>query len=463
MVILIVDDEDGIRNSLRSVLKKRYELILCEDGDIALKELEKKAIDLVISDVQMPKLSGIDLLRKGKELSPETSFLIMTAFGSVEQAVEVIRLGADDYVMKPFDLTDIQHRINRIADLRSWKSETELKHTDEQGDTRLLGTSATIRAAKEFIHKVAEVDSPVLVLGPTGTGKEVIAKAIHESGPRGVRPFVAINCASLSEQLMESELFGHEKGAFTGAVTAKPGKFELAQGGTIFLDEVGELPPSLQAKLLRVLQEKEFYRVGGVRQIKADVRVIAATNRNLREMSKLGQFREDLFFRLNVLNFEMTALSERPEDIPVLIQHFWRKLTLEFGRELKLTQASLRCLSSYTYPGNVRELQNILERLIVLGGRKGDIDVPALPAEIRTGINATPSSGSAAPAPQEEVYTRGLDCVLEQYEAQYLFQAMEDSSHHQAKAAELLKLSRPTLQYKLKKYGYKNPKDREAA
>jgi DNA-binding NtrC family response regulator len=452
MVILVADDAPGIRNTLLQLLKKDHEVILCEDGEAALQVLEKRAVDLVITDHQMPKVSGIDVIRRGKEKAPGTAFLLMTAFGSIEQAVEAIRLGAEDYLLKPFDLSEIEHRIARIEDLKTWKAESALKEESATGSARLIGQSTALQRAREFIAKVAPVPSPVLLLGPSGSGKEVISKAIHESGPRAKRPFVAINCASLSEQLMESELFGHEKGAFTGAVAAKPGKFELAKGGTIFLDEIGEITPALQAKLLRVLQEKEFFRVGGVKQVMTDARVITATHRPLKEMVKQGTFREDLFFRLNVLSFELPPLAKRPEDIPPLIEFFWGRLTREFGKNLTLSPEALQVLHTYSYPGNVRELQNVLERLVVLGSESGSIDAGTLPLEFHS--ESRTQMAGAGGTPRELSSEKGLTEVLEECEARLVSQAMETTGHNQVKAAEILRITRGALQYKLKKYGF---------
>ncbi len=450
MLILIVDDEPGIRKSLHQLLKNQHQVVQCEDGQAAYQTLEKTSFDLVITDNQLPGLSGLELIRRGKEISPATSFLLMTAFGSVEQAVEAIRLGADDYLMKPFDIAEIEHRVHRIEELQAWKNENTLRIEAARGADRLIGKSPAMNAAREFIKKVATAPSPVLLLGASGTGKEVVAKAIHESGPRSVRPFIAINCASLNEQLMESELFGHEKGAFTGANAAKPGKFELAKGGTLFLDEVGELGAGLQAKLLRVLQEREFFRVGGVRQIKTDARVIAATHRQIKEMVKSGHFREDLYFRLNVLTFELAPLADRPEDVPLLIDALWERLTRDMGKRYELPAETKHALRTYPYPGNVRELQNVLERLAVLAPPSGLISRENLPPEF---------SAVAPPSPLDQSQTHrlgnaGLTERIEELEQSLIQQAMEQTHHNQVRAAERLKITRGALQYKLKKYGY---------
>lgn len=455
MRILIADDEKGIRTSLSELLGTDHDVILCEDGESALRKIEVSVFDLVITDHQMPKITGIELIKRGKELSPQTSFMLMSAYGSVDQAVLALKTGADDYFMKPFEFDEILHRVQKISELRDWNNEKVLKGDKPQKS--FTGNSIFISKVKEFVSKVASVHSPVLILGPSGSGKEVLSKTIHETGPRSERPFIAINCASLTEQLMESELFGHEKGAFTGATQTKLGKFELASGGTLFLDEIGELSQNLQAKLLRVLQEKEFFRVGGVRQIKTTARVIAATHRQLKEMVKQGTFREDLFFRLNILTFEMAALVERKEDLPELLDFFWKKHTREIGRRLTLSEGAHEKLLRYSYPGNIRELQNVLERLVVLGPDSGIVGIENLPpeisGEIRGGAVSKAATHPISTDGFDEAVGMGLTEYLDHHEELMIQKAMEVCGYNQIRAAELLKINRGTLQYKLKKYG----------
>lgn len=459
MRIIIADDAPGIRNSLVELLKDKHEVIECETGEEALGIIEKKSIDLVITDNRMPKVTGLALIRRGKEISPSTGFVLMTAYASVDDALEAIRLGAEDYFTKPFDLSEVLHRIGRIEQLREWKVETELKEASRT-TSGLIGNSPSVRNTREFISKVAADTAPILLLGPSGSGKELVARSIHDTGPRAHRPFIAVNCASLGEQLLESELFGHEKGSFTGATTTKPGKFELASGGTLLLDEVGELSPAIQARLLRVLQEKEFYRVGGVRQIHCDARVIAATNRNLKEMVRLGNFREDLFFRLNVLAFELEPLAQRAEDITLLIPFFWDRLVRERGKRVRLSPSALEDLKHYQYPGNIRELQNILERLVVLASADSTVESEALPPEVRgakashfTTAKEAVKSEETRPQPEADGL-KGLDDLVADYERWLVLNAMEKSKFRQVDAAVLLKITRGALQYKLKKYGY---------
>lgn len=452
MVILIVDDEPKARDSLTELFKKNHELLSAEDGAQALDILKKTQIDLVITDHLMKNMSGLELIKTGKLASPTTSFILVTAFGTIDDAVQSIKLGADDYLLKPIDFTEIEHRVNRISQIRTFKTANLLKSQSDHGLGRLIGKSRAIVEAKEFVSKVADVSSCVLLLGPSGSGKEIVSRAIHEQSSRAEHPFVAVNCASFNEQLIESELFGHEKGAFTGASQSKPGKFELAYGGTIFLDEIGEMPIGLQAKLLRVLQDKEFYRVGGLKQIKTNARVIAATNRNLKEMIKNGSFREDLYFRLNVLSFEMQKLSNRSEDIPILIEFFWNKFQKDLGCKSQLTNETLNLLEAYSYPGNIRELQNVLERLAVLSGKNSIVKPEMLPSEFHSASVAQPLLAVVPSVPiLSEHQAQGLNEIIENIETKLIVQALEEAKSNQVKAAARLKISRGRLQYKLKK------------
>lgn len=461
MRILIVDDEVGLRNSLNEFLKTSFETFIAEDGLKALEILNSKSIDIVLSDLKMPNLDGLGLLAKVRETSPLTSFLLMTAHGSIDGAVQAIQAGADDYISKPVEFAELLHRIEKIIELRQWQTQKNLRQADNK-KTPLIGKSQFIGDVSKFIKQVAAVPSPVLLLGPSGTGKEVVAKSIHEEAYSNRQSFVAINCASLSENLIESELFGHEKGAFTGAVATKIGKFELAAGGTIFLDEIGELPLGLQAKLLRVLQEKEFCRVGGTRQIKSQARVVAATHRNLKELVAQGQFREDLYFRLNVLQYEMLPLAKRKEDTALLIEYFWNLISKELCIKSNLTESAKQVLLNYDYPGNVRELKNIVERLIVLTPENSKVDVPQLPQELIKNNNENlfskaeiPNSASTDLAAHTlPVWKPGilLDSYIETIEQNIISEAYELSHYNQVHTAELLGINRGTLQYKIKKY-----------
>ncbi len=450
--LLIVDDDTTLRLGLVELLSTHHEVTEAGSAEEALSIIHKKSFDLIITDVKMPGMSGLDLIKRAKALAQETSFIMITAHASVQEAVQAIHNGADDYIMKPFDLREFEHRVDRSLKLRRQKfHEAVLKEEQTSGIKRIIGDSKNILEAREFALKVANVPSSVLILGPTGSGKEVLAKSIHEAGNRAGQTFIAINCATLNEQLMESELFGHEKGAFTGAVAAKPGKFELASGGTIFLDEIGELSQDLQAKLLRVLQEKEFTRVGGSRVIKCDVRVLGATHRDLKKMVKEGKFREDLFFRLNVLTFNLLPLKERLEDIPVLIEFFWDKLCKELLRFPLMTNELKKKLTHYAWPGNVRELKNVLERLIVLAPENMPVEQEFLPAEI-TGSKPGGESVSHDQIIIDLSLNRSLPEIVQQVEDSLVQKAMDKHQGNQVKAAEALGIGRATLQYKLKKH-----------
>jgi DNA-binding NtrC family response regulator len=461
MQILIADDDAVVRSQLVELLKAEHDVVACEDGVTALRALSGGHFDLVITDNVMPGLTGLELIRRGKASAPACSFLLMTANGSVAQAVEAIQYGANDYIVKPFADPEIKVRVARIAKkMQPWTPQASAP-----SGVVLIGRSPNIEAAKKFIQNTCSVNSPVLILGPSGSGKEVLARSIHDQGSRANRPFVAVNCASLSEQLIESELFGHEKGAFTGAATAKPGKFEIAKGGTLFLDEIGELNPAVQARLLRVIQEKEFFRVGGVKEIKADVRLIAATHRDLKTMTANGGFREDLLFRLDVLSFRLAPLRERREDVVPLVEFFWKKLGTEFGRSSTLSEEALAQIVGHEFPGNVRELQNLLERLMVMGPVSGMISGDALPADFQTPLPTIGTSSIARVAGDEmtEIKRLGLNGLLDQLEERLIRAAMQACDFNQMRAAELLQVTRGALQYKLKKYAITAPAGAKAA
>jgi two-component system, NtrC family, response regulator PilR len=449
--ILVVDDELSMREFMSILLEREgYATRLAEDAETALQFLESEEFALVISDVNMPGLDGIRLLERIKKLSPETAVLLVTAFTTAEQAVEAMKLGAYDYIAKPFKVEEIKVLVRNALEKRTLQQENlRLKQAIQEryGFSGLIGKSKKMRDVYTLIEKVSVSNVNVLILGESGTGKELAAKAIHYNSLRKEKQFVAVNCGAIPENLMESELFGHKKGSFTGATADRPGLFEQAEGGTLFLDEIGEIPLQLQTKLLRVLQEREFRRVGGTEEKRADVRIIAASNRELEEQVKEGTFREDLFYRINVVQVRMPSLRERPEDIPLLVDHFYKKFA-EFppAGEIIVGDA-LKVLMSYPFPGNVRELENLVERCLVLGGKT--ITCDCLPTRV-IDYQQTPATGDGFAIPADGM---NLEAYLDGIEKRLLLQAMEKSGGIKKKAAEFLGLTFRSFRYRLAKFG----------
>ena len=367
--ILIVDDEPNIRRILQAAFERSgYVTRTAETGEEAIDKLTAEGADLVLTDVMMPGMTGVELLKRIKQTLPEVPVLVMTAYGTIPQAVEAIKAGAGDYIPKPFDLEHIRKAAAYWIRTPS-KPRVENKLETNEAMGAFISASPKMQEVAEFMKQIATARATVLITGESGTGKEQVAKAIHRLSDRASGPCVAVSCAALPETLLESELFGHEKGAFTGADNAKPGRFELADGGTLLLDEVGEIPPLIQVKLLRVLQEREFERLGGTTPVKTDVRLIAATNRDLPDAVEAGTFRQDLLFRLQVLTIELPPLREREEDIEPLALHFLKKYSLQEGKQIQsVTDSALSILKSHSWPGNVRELENVIERAVVLAG-----------------------------------------------------------------------------------------------
>ena len=451
--ILVVDDEESIREFLEIMLKKEgYEVTTAEDGAKAKEVLAKKSFDMIISDLQMPHVTGIELLKHVKEAYPEVVFMLITAFGTTETAVEAMKMGAYDYVTKPFKIDEV--RMNVANALRAQNLEVEVRSLKkelvrEYSFQNMVGNSQAMHSIFDLIKRVSQAPTNILVTGESGTGKEVIAKAIHYNGPLKDKPFVTVNCGAIPENLMESEMFGHKKGSFTGAITDKAGLFEVANTGTLFLDEVGELPLSIQVKLLRAIQERIIRRVGATDDMKVDVRIIAATNRNLEEMVAKGTFRQDLFYRLNVINIKSPALRERSEDIPLLANHFLKKYNDKLNKHIGAISAeAMDILKKYNYPGNVRELENMIERTVAL-----EAGSTILPESLPPMVN-TPSGRKMASSQEIEIGDDGLDLdkVIGQIEKEILVKAIHSAGGVKKKAAKLLKISFRSMRYRIEKY-----------
>jgi len=444
--ILIVDDEASQRELIAGFLKKQgHEVVLAGGGAEALTPVKETRVDLVLSDFKMPGMSGLDLLRGVKAVNPEIPFILITAYGTVETAVQAMKEGAADYLTKPLDLEELLLRVGRVGEqvrLQGAVRDLQARLVERHRLEGIIGESGGMQEVLALVKQVATSDATVLIRGESGTGKEVIARAIHFNSPRAAGPLVTLNCAALPEQLLESELFGHEKGAFTGAVAQRKGRFEQADGGSIFLDEIGDLAPSLQVKLLRVLQERQFERLGGNRTLAVNVRILAATHRNLEQALQDGRFREDLYYRLNVVTIQVPPLRERREDIPLLLEHFLQKFAQKNRRNVTgLTVGARDALLRYDYPGNVRELENIVERAVLLC-RGQVIDLEDLPVALRPGErDAT------------EPESRRLPDLLAGIERQAIRVALERHGGIQTQAAAELGISERVLRYKMKKYG----------
>jgi two-component system, NtrC family, response regulator len=449
--ILVVDDEANYLTVMQALLEEAdYEVLTALSGPEALKVVAQSDLDAVLTDMKMPKMSGIELLEEMKRLYPDIPVMIMTAYGTVEKAVQAMKKGAFDYILKPFKNEEILVTIAKALEYRHLLLKNRLLTQDldkKYGFPNIVGESKAIQEILALVKRVAGSKATVLISGESGTGKELIARAIHQLSPRASKTFISVNCAALTETLLESELFGHERGAFTHAVAMRKGRFELADAGTLFLDEVGEMSPALQVKVLRVLQEMEFERVGGTRTIKVDVRVVAATNKDLKEEVEAGSFREDLYYRLNVVHLNIPPLRQRPEDIPMLAAHFLKKYSAENIRgEVRMSPEALKLLIQYAWPGNVRELENVMERAVILCG-DNLITGNDLPGEL--------AAGRTEPTVDIDLFiplTKPLPEALEQIEEQMIRRALDASGQIQVRAAEMLGITKSLLQYKLKKY-----------
>ncbi len=449
--ILIVDDEQSMREFLEIFFRRQsYDVVTAASVDEALAEIESKDFDLVISDIQMPGRTGIDLLKILRKDLPDILVIMITAFGTTETAIEAMKDGAYDYITKPFKVDEIRLVVEKALEKKTLYNENRRLRKELQTQKReraLIGNSASMLRTLDLIQQVASTKANVLITGASGTGKELVARAVHDQSDRRDRAFVAINCAAIPENLLESELFGHVKGAFTGAVQNKAGLFEEAHQGSVFLDEVGELPQSLQVKLLRVIQERVIRRVGANADREVDVRILAATNRNLEEEVRAGRFREDLYYRLNVIQIDLPSLHERIDDVPLLTQHFLEKYAKGLGKSVReISKEAMGKLLAYHYPGNVRELENIIERAVALS-RGERIEVEALPPTVlypgrsNANISRIPRSGA------------NLEQMVADYERELLLEALAQTGGVKKKAAQLLGVSFRSFRYRLEKLG----------
>jgi len=452
--ILIVDDDPSQRRLIEFWLQEEgYSTIMATDGKSGLQLFEERSPKLIITDLRMPGIDGLDLLGRVKGIDQDVPVILITAFGTVANAVDAMKLGAADYILKPLIPEELKLSVRRALEHKQLVDENQYLRDFAETAFRfenLVGNSRKMRDVFEVAAQVARRDSTVLLLGESGTGKELLAKAIHQNSPRSKKPFVTINCGAIPENLIESELFGHRKGSFTGALTDRVGKFEAANEGTVFLDEIGDLSPSLQIRLLRVIQEREIDKIGYPQPIRVNVRIIAATHRNLRTMVEDAQFREDLFYRLSVVTINLPSLRERKEDIPLLIDHFLKKHCARYQiPALSISDEALEALMGHNWPGNVRELENVIEHLVVLG--KGDVIKPEhLPPEVRQTKSRVSSISLKLPE-------QGIS--LEEVEKEILLQALEKHHWNQTTAARYLDISRKTLIYRMEKYGLGTPKD----
>ncbi len=449
--VLIVDDEKGMRDFLGIMLRKEgYAVSQAESADKAADLLGRGEFDLVISDISMPGQSGLEVLRQSKSGSPETPVIMITAYASTESAVEALKLGAYDYIIKPFDVDELKIIVHNALEKRRLENENRILKRELKEKLRsdeLVGDSPRMREALDLIAKIAPTNSTVLISGESGTGKELVARAVHAGSPRKERPFVSINCGAMPDELLESELFGHARGSFTGAVTAKKGLFEVADGGTIFLDEIGDTTPAMQVKLLRVLQERRIRRVGGTEESEVNVRVLAASNQDLDQLVRDKRFREDLYYRINVIQIKMPALREKRDDIPTLALHFLVKYSRAMGKKItRITDEAIEHLMRHEWPGNVRELENVVERAVALETTDA-ITPESLSREVRSGTRSAPDFPIV-------LGDGGIDLEkqLEGLRERLMEEALRRAHGIQTKAAELLGMSFRSFRYFAKKY-----------
>ena len=457
--VLIVDDEVGARESLKMILKNDYEVFLAKDAEEAFLQIKEHSPDVILLDIILPDLDGLKVLERIKQNDPDIIVIMITATKTVKTAVEAMKLGAYDYVTKPFDIDELRLIISRSLSEKALKH--EVKYRREEMDKsfdfgNIIGKSKGMKEIFKMVKQIADSKSTVLIMGESGTGKELISRAIHYNSNRKNYPFVTINCAAIPETLIESELFGHEKGAFTNAIEKKLGRFEVAHQGTLFLDEIGELSLTTQAKILRFLEEKEFNRVGGSKTIKVDVRLITATNKDLNQLIKKGSFREDLYYRINVVPIVIPPLRERKEDIPILIDHFIKKFSVENNKNVKgINKEALELLMQYEWPGNVRELENLIERVIALTSNEY-IQANELPFSFKNipkinGLKESVLDGKVSFLQAEE-----------EFEKEVILDALKRTNYIQSHAAEILGISRRILKYKMDKLGINQNRVKES-
>lgn len=449
--IMVVDDEPSMCEFMEIILSREgYRVSRFSDAPAAVASLDKEHYDLIISDIKMPTINGLELLRTVKKKAPASEIIMMTAFASTNTVIEAMKNGAFDYITKPFKVDEILITVDKA--LKNSQLQRENRRLQQElekrfGFDQLIGKSTAMIAIYEIIKQVATTKTNVLICGESGTGKELVARAIHFSGPNRQKPFVAVNCAAIPAELMESELFGHTRGAFTGAISDTDGYLKEAAGGTLFLDEIAEIPPALQVKILRVIQEKRFQKVGNPKEISVDLRFIAATNRDLQEAVEQGEFRQDLFYRLNVIRIDLPPLRRRREDIPLLLRHFLQFYTREYEKEIKdFSPEALQILLNYDYPGNIRELENMVERCVVLESKNQIIGPENLPPAL---LDQDHQESTAARLPDEGL---DLEAHIAAIEIDLIEQALQRCNHNKTRAAALLGLSFRSLRYRLDKY-----------
>jgi nitrogen regulation protein NR(I) len=461
--VLIVDDEPNLRKILSAQLSRDgYDVLTAEDGEQGLQALRDHHIDLVITDLKMPKVDGMTLLREALREEPQLPIVMITAHGTVDTAVEALKTGAFDYLTKPFDKDEVRQIVAKALKTRQLAGEDATPLDAAGARFGIIGAAPAIIDLYAVLERVADTPTTALITGESGTGKELVARALHDHSSRKDKPFIKVNCAAIPKELIESELFGYERGAFTGAVTSKPGRFELANGGTLFLDEIGEIPVEMQVKLLRALQESEFERVGGIKTIRVDVRLVAATNRDLKKLIAAGSFREDLFYRLNVVPIRLPALRERAGDIPLLVGHFLTKFNGRLKKHVTSVEPeALDVLSVHSWPGNIRELENVIERAVLFCDSQS-VRVGDLPPEVRGGTPPSPPVHVSDADLQAALSSEGglkehVKVAMSRLERELVSRALEQTNGNVTHAARLLKISRKGLQLKMKELGLREP------